>query len=380
MPCFPGPWRTRKTTRYEIEEWQLEGQIVQQREPGVVFATTGDASQNIRFPDTGRYLIGVRARGTPSDGIFPLVRVSIDGTTVGTVGTTDQWQTTAVEAGLVAGTHRVSVAFINDGSNPPKKDRNLYVDRIEIAMDTPEDGLTLLTAPAALAVARCGKGHVVFDQIDWTTEQANSRKAMRFAGSLLTALGGEAERHAGTMIEAEIMTPQENMPYFSNSGSFATLACNGYIATPLRVVRAGHYVAEIVAAGTAVENVYPQVELLIDGHSAGSVQLVTSGWRGYKLPLDLPAGDHELRLAFTNDLNRGGEDRNLQLDKVSIYRGRCDRRPLFHGCRGLLVAFTGDCCVAHDRQENGPTKISPAAPIFLSADFLVSHPTIDVSE
>ncbi len=310
----------KETTSYEVEDWQLEGGIVERRAPGVVFATVGQATQMMDFPTTGSYLIGVHARGTPTAGIFPLVRISVDGETVGTIGTSDLWKTTTVQVSLNAGKHAVSVAFINDGSNPPNEDRNLYVDRVVIAPDDPDDGLVFLTTPAALAVARRGKGLIVFDQIAWDTEESNARQANRFAGALLTALGGEFHRRMGTSIEAEKMTPQPGVPHFSNTGSFASMACNGYIATPLRVASAGRYLMEVVASGSAVGGVYPEVAVLIDGRSAGSLQLRTAAWHSYTLSLELEEGEHELRLAFTNDFNRDGEDRNLQLDKVIIYR------------------------------------------------------------
>ena len=115
------------------------------------------------------------------------------------------------------------------------------------------------------------------------------------------------------------MTPQPGVPHFSNSGSFASMACNGYIASPLRVARAGQYRLELTASGSPAAGVYPEVEVLVDGHSAGTLRLNTADRRHYALPLELPLGDHELRLAFINDFTRGGEDRNLRLDKVTFY-------------------------------------------------------------
>ena len=52
----------------------------------------------------------------------------------------------------------------------------------------------------------------------------------------------------------------------------------------------------------------------------GRVQLTSSAWRPYLLDVELTEGDYELALAFTNDFNRDGEDRNLMLDKAVFYR------------------------------------------------------------
>ena len=63
---------------------------------------------------------------------------------------------------------------------------------------------------------------------------------------------------------------------------------------------------------------YPLVEVAVDGKPVGRVQLTSGAWRSYFLDVDLPAGNHKLRLSFVNDFNTNGEDRNLRLDKVTF--------------------------------------------------------------
>ena len=46
----------KPSRQFEIEQWELEGQIVERREPGVTFATVGSASAEVDFPDTGTYV------------------------------------------------------------------------------------------------------------------------------------------------------------------------------------------------------------------------------------------------------------------------------------------------------------------------------------
>jgi len=116
------------------------------------------------------------------------------------------------------------------------------------------------------------------------------------------------------------MTPQPGMPFFRNRGGQAAMACNGYVKTPIQVAAAGRYTMELVASGTPAAGVYPLVEIALDGKKAGQVQLTSGAWRSYFLDLDLPAGQHELRLSFVNDLNAAGEDRNVMLDKVVFFR------------------------------------------------------------
>ena len=72
--------------------------------------------------------------------------------------------------------------------------------------------------------------------------------------------------------------------------------------------------------GVRVSKTFGEYCLYVDGRSVGKIQLVASSWRTYSLPMNVKAGDHELRLAFTNDFSGGGEDRNLSLDRATIYR------------------------------------------------------------
>jgi hypothetical protein len=161
---------------------------------------------------------------------------------------------------------------------------------------------------------------LVIDQLRWDTEEANARKAARYACSLLTALGGDFAVRPSVSIECETMAPQPGMGWFRADATAACLACSGYIGTKVQVAAAGRYTMEVMASGTPAQGVYPHVEVGLDGQKIGEVQLTGGGWRAYPLSVELPAGEHELRLTFTNDLNVGGEDRNLMLDKVVFYK------------------------------------------------------------
>ncbi len=230
-----------------------------------------------------------------------------------------RWDTSTVLGRVEAGRHKVSVSFLNDGSRG-REDRNLYVDKLLVARDERAGEVSFLTSPAAVALVPRGKGTVVFDMLRWDSEEPNGRKAQRYAASLLTALGGEFPPRLGVLFECERMTPQPGMRFFTNTGSHAAMACNGFLETPIQIAAATRYTMELVASGTPAAGVYPLVEVSLDGKALGKIQLTTGQWRSYYLDLDLPQGKHVLRLAFVNDFSTGGEDRNLNLDKVSFYR------------------------------------------------------------
>ncbi|HUT33360.1 MAG TPA: carbohydrate-binding domain-containing protein [Planctomycetota bacterium] len=311
-----------KPVTHEVENWALEGGIVERRDGKVIFATVGSASAEIDFPKTGSYVFGLLASGSPCQGVFPIATVAVGDNPLGSASVDSRQPRLCTVFGEVQkGRHKVTVAFINDASDPAKgEDTNLIVDKLLVALDERDRDVSFLTGPPAVAVIRRGKGVVVLDQVRWDTEEPNARKAARYACSLLTALGGDFESRPSWAIEAETMTPQPTMPHFGVHGSYVTMACSGWIKTPIEVAVAGRYTMEVVAGGSAAQGVYPHIEISVDGTKAGEVQLTSGGLRPYLVAIELPEGKHELSLRFTNDLNVGGEDRNLTLDKVVFYR------------------------------------------------------------
>jgi len=121
-------------------------------------------------------------------------------------------------------------------------------------------------------------------------------------------------------VEAEGMEPQEGMPHFAKRGGMAHFGAGGYIQAEVEVARAARYRLEVVAGGSAAQGVYPAVGGALGGTVLGEVQTTSAGPNPYFLEADLPAGVHDLRLTFTNDLYLPpNEDRNLVLDKVIFY-------------------------------------------------------------
>ena len=314
----------KQAKSHEIETWTREGHIVHLRPDapqGIVFATVGTAHAQVEFPRTGTYVVGIRAMGTPCDGVYPQARITVDGTLLGTVSIADeQWRTYTAFGKVEKGTHKLAVAFINDGSNPPNEDRNLHVDKVLIARDDSPVGVKFLTTPPAVACKRLGKGMLVIDQIRWDTEEANARKAARYACGLLTELGGDFAPRMAVDVECESMTPSD-MPHFHKRGTFVSQGCSGFIHTKIEVAAAGRYTMELVASGTESEEVYPHLNVKLDGKKVGDIQLTSGAWRPYPLAVELPQGTHELVLEFDNDHHVPGvSDRNVFLDKVRFYR------------------------------------------------------------
>ena len=87
----------RSAETYNLEDWTLEGTYVHAQPQSVMFASAGTATSEIDFPESGKYGIGIRARGTPCKGVYPVAEFCIDGKTVGSVQLEGrEWQTLGV--------------------------------------------------------------------------------------------------------------------------------------------------------------------------------------------------------------------------------------------------------------------------------------------
>lgn len=306
---------------YPATDLALLGTYVHPVDDGVVFASTGTGTMPVEFPESREYIFGLVARGTPCDGVYPVAAISLDGEQIGTIAVrSDEWETYTTYGEVEQGNHSLQVAFINDASNPPVEDRNLYLKTILIAPSEGSDRVSLLTKPAALARFPRGNGSVVIDNITWDTEERNATKASRFICGLLTGLGARFRAASGVTVEAEEMQPEEGMPHFARRGGTAYLGSNGYVETEIEVARAGRYRIEVIAGGTQAEGIYPAVEVALDDAVLGEVQTTSAGPNSYFIEAELPAGIHRLRLRFTNDFYQPPDgDRNLTLDKVIFY-------------------------------------------------------------
>ncbi|MDH7571029.1 MAG: carbohydrate-binding domain-containing protein, partial [Armatimonadota bacterium] len=308
---------------YDARAMRAEGAFAGVNDAGAYLASSGTITGEIEVPQSGAYVLGLVARSTPAAGVFAAASVALGGTPrrpLGTITTASrEWDTYTLPVRLPAGRYPLVIAFIND-AQIGGEDRNFYLQKVLLAPASgTEATVTTATVPPALCLLPERKGRFYVDSIRWDTEEANAVKAARFACALLSALGGELEERVGVSVEAESMEPSPGMPHFRRTGTAALLAANGYIETEISVARAGTYRLEVIAQGTAAQGVYPLVEVWLDDQKVGTAQLLSGTWRAYPLSAQLSAGKHRLRLAFVNDLNREGEDRNLQLDKVIFY-------------------------------------------------------------
>jgi len=300
---------------------KLEGQIVRVQGNEVAFATNGSARWTIQLAQPGLYEFGLIGRGTPAQGVYPIVQVSLDNQPLGMlyIGKRES-SYYGIKFRANAGVHQITVRYSNDLYAPPE-DRNLYIDRYVIASVQDSTGNQALTTPPALVSLPQGKGRLVLSAIRWDEAGRHQSRAQRFIAGLLTALGARFQgRNPVSVVEAETMQPQPNLRYYRREADHIAMPASGYVETPLRIVADGRYRIGIVAKGEPAAGIYPIVALELNGREIGRVECTSDDWALHSIIANLPAGIFNLRLRFTNDLwlPEKGEDRNLWVDRIEF--------------------------------------------------------------
>jgi hypothetical protein len=303
---------------FAAQEMEIEGQIVQRQADHIIMATTGAARVRFAAPADGTYLIRVQARGTKCEGVYAIAVVSVDRRPIGMVATGEQWEGRTLPTQLSAGEHEIEVRFINDRNAPPE-DRNFYLREVAVGLAPPNmPQVVQIASGPCVAALPLGKGMVVVNFLRWDTEENNANKAQRFFAALLTGVGADFRDEFGVAYDITEFKPMEGLAHYSASAGIARLGSSGWIEGQIEVPTTGDYLLRIEAGGTKAAGEYPQVAVSVDGQEVATVNLTGEGWRYYSVRTRLEAGQHTLRLLFTNDYYKPPEDRNLMLRGLTL--------------------------------------------------------------
>ena len=218
--------------------------------------------------------------------------------------------------------HHVTLAFVNDAWAPERgEDRNVALDWLRIGPVPPMKAKRLLNPPALVKLA-LGKGAILLDQIRWD-KRPGDPKAMRYLSCLLTNLGCDFRSPMmGLTLAADAFKPKEGVRLATVRNGVAYMGTNGTIATRVRFAKAGHYEFAVRASGSKAGGAFPNIALSVDGKKLGDLTLRRETWHTLRLEADVPAGEHEVGLAFTNDYYDDTQtppaDRNLRIAGLAI--------------------------------------------------------------
>jgi len=118
---------------------------------------------------------------------------------------------------------------------------------------------------------------------------------------------------ATTTYEAESMAHSTGGP---TTGGW-NIWSNGYLATN-HAFAGGATIISVQASGTLAAGQWPHLVLSVGGAVVASATINTTSFSAYSFNATIPAGSKELRVAFDNDYQANGQDRNLLIDKVTI--------------------------------------------------------------
>ena len=320
---FAKSLRGKAITTYDAAQMTLAGPYVALN-GGLAILPSGasTAAVTVDVPTDGPYILGVVAGGSPAAGTWPAGTVSIDGKQFGSFACQGSEPTTYTMFGsLTAGKHEALIRFTND-AQIGAEDRNLTVKALLLAPDDPPGGPALLTNPPALAVVQTPVGRIVIDQIRWEDTQTNARKAARYVCGLLTGLGAQFSAGAATIIPVGNWVHDPAMHWYRSENGGAYMGDSGYIVGKVQVAKAGHYTLKLIAHGTPVKGIGCILAVEIDGKPMGEIETKSTEPRAYALPVDLAAGEREIKVIFTNDEWAPPEDRNVSVDKIEVSEGK----------------------------------------------------------
>jgi hypothetical protein len=91
---------------------------------------------------------------------------------------------------------------------------------------------------------------------------------------------------------------------------------DGYIQNSFDL--ANDEVFKITMKGDQAQNIWPNMELAIDGTVVATKSIDSSNYKEYEFNIKGHAGTHEVQIRFTNDVFENNEDRNLYVQSVSV--------------------------------------------------------------
>jgi hypothetical protein len=312
--------------RIEAESMTTAIKIERRNEtpPGVWFHTQGTATATVPVAEAGLYRLDVIAGGTPAGGVWPHVQLRANGTVVASVqlaqGDVKSYPTLAP---LPAGDVELTVAYVNDGQ-ADGQDRNLMLDAIELGTQPlgPQTAGMPVLPPALVKVD--GPVRLIVDTVRWDrASSANRTRALRLASVQMANLGASFQlpEPEPEWIPARQIEPVGEIPYFKKTDSQINLVAGGTVQTTFSCAAAGQYEVVVRGFSKPAANEYARVLLTLDGKEIGEAEIASPSADNFTVAtVAVAAGEHSLTLAYTNDLYKDGEDRNLYLNAIGFRR------------------------------------------------------------
>ena len=276
-------------------KFKRDGKKVAVEDDGVLwFFSEAEAATSFRVPSEGTYRLVLNLAASKAGPDNAKASVKIDGKPIGEYEVTQEWQASRgqwqkieIETPVRQGDHTLSVGFLNDfyDEKAPenRRDRNLALDRVQV------DG------PYGLATPKTSKF------VQWLVPNVVAGlPALEFTGENFLKGEGEATLDTGSI---ELVT-------------------DGYVHHPIEIKENGKYrlSLKLGAQQAGHEPVKFDVRLGDKIIHKGDVTAKNQNPQWFTFDADIPAGRHDLRVYFLNDMwdPKTNEDRNLWVHQLKV--------------------------------------------------------------
>lgn len=307
------------------------------------FFGAAESKASFQVPAEGTYRLTLNASAAQAGPDKAKIVVKIDGKSLGEHEVTSEWhektthwQKIEIETKLSPGNHRLGIAFINDFFDDKlpehQRDRNVAIDKVDVE------------GPIGLTPPRSSKF------LQWLAPGVSfGLPALELSGEDFDPGNGVGERDTGAIY----------------------LASNGYVKHPLEIKEAGRYKFTLKAGALQAGNEPAKWDVLLGDRviQSGSVTAKNQAPQWFTFEADVPAGSHELRVAFLNDYYDGTTkaDRNLWVHEVKVQGPVNNVKTLEAKDVNGLVLKLGDRLLRRPMTEEEKTKWTTFAGLALKA-------------
>jgi hypothetical protein len=299
------------------EQMRVSGHKVAIDGNEVRFVSRGTAICEIEVPHTGFYDLSIFAGGKAEAGVYPLVKITVDGKPVGQVSLAkEEIIRYRLLTKLSAGKNKVEISFVN--GDPWESGRILLLQALRLGgiVNIPEN-IEILTLPAAVANIKVGSGRMVLDCVRWE-QSAENIKAQRYASALFANLGVSFQIQKTTRqykLSMDNFKLVGQSPYFDKTNTQISLRNNGTVAADFRCISDGKYTIMLTGFSTPVNGRYADVVIKIDDVVVGKKEIASNTSREFEIAsAQIAAGKHTISVSFINDAYDNGQDLNFFMD------------------------------------------------------------------
>ena len=131
-----------------------------------------------------------------------------------------------------------------------------------------------------------------------------------------TVVAGLPESPEWTIVKADALTVQAGKP--SMHGGVMYMGAAGTVETEMEFKTTGQYAVGAVMKGTPLEEIYPMVDVLVDGRRRATMSVAGKDWDLSWCSVTMEAGRHRIGLRFINDQwnPTTREDRNMWIKQL----------------------------------------------------------------